>query len=80
MEGLTRGRGMTESQRGSWTLSMPICAAVNERMHEITELTYYTSEQLFESSESRLKRDTRDKEVVIEFLKPLESLSEHCEL
>ena len=56
---------------------MPICAAVNERMHENKELTYYTSEQHVASSESRMKRDTRDTEVVIEFLlKPLEPFSE----
>ena len=56
---------------------MPICAAVSERMHEIIELTYYTSEQHVESPESCMKRDTRDTEIVIEFLKPLEPFGEH---
>ena len=31
--GLTRGRGMEESQRITWVLSNPICAEVNNALH-----------------------------------------------
>ena len=34
--GLTRGRGMTESQRATWLLSMPACADVNGAMQQFT--------------------------------------------
>ena len=34
--GLTRGRGMTESQRAQWLLSMPPCYDVNGAMQELT--------------------------------------------
>ena len=37
--GLTRSRGMTESQRTRWLLSMPACAEVNSAMQELTETT-----------------------------------------
>jgi hypothetical protein len=30
--GMTRGRGMTESQRSKWLLSMPACADVNNAL------------------------------------------------
>ena len=35
--GLTRGRGMTESQRTRWLLSMPACAEVNSAIQELTD-------------------------------------------
>ena len=32
--GLTRGRGMGETQRTSWLLSMPACAEMNAAMQD----------------------------------------------
>ncbi|CAG2256701.1 unnamed protein product [Mytilus edulis] len=34
--GLTRGRGMGESQRSQWLLSMPACADMNQAIQELT--------------------------------------------
>ena len=34
--GLTRGRGIGESQRTQWLLSMPACAEINSAMQEVT--------------------------------------------
>ena len=34
--GLTRGRGMEETQRLRWLLAMPACAEVSEVMQELT--------------------------------------------
>ena len=36
--GLTRGRGMTETQRLVWVMSSPVCAEVNGAMQELTDL------------------------------------------
>ena len=41
--GLTRGRGMSETQRLVWLLSMPITAEVNIAMEQLTEVDYTTS-------------------------------------
>ena len=43
--GLTRGSGMTESQRRVWLLSTPACAQVNSAMQELTEVSYTISDQ-----------------------------------
>ena len=43
--GLTRGRGMAESQRNQWLLSMPAYAEVNSAMQELTDTYCATSEQ-----------------------------------
>ena len=37
--GLTRGRGMSETQGLVWVLSMPIIAEVNNAMQELTDVT-----------------------------------------
>ena len=43
--GLTRGRGMSESQRITWLLSTPICAEVNVALQDYTSVQYGTSDQ-----------------------------------
>ena len=43
--GLTRGRGMTEQQRSTWLMSMPVCAEVNRVILELTRISYDTGEQ-----------------------------------
>ncbi|GFR73663.1 hypothetical protein ElyMa_003872900 [Elysia marginata] len=44
-EGLTRGRGMLESQRSTWLLSMTACVDINEAMQSFTGFLFTTSEQ-----------------------------------
>ena len=41
--GLTRGKGMDETQRLIWTMSMPACVDVNEAMQDLTSVKYTTS-------------------------------------
>lgn len=53
--GLTRGRGMTETQRSQWLLSMPSCADVNTAMQNLTGVGFYTREHHNEMSHSRKK-------------------------
>ena len=43
--GLTRGRGMTETQRLVWLLSTNACSEVNLALQELTSVNYTTSEQ-----------------------------------
>ncbi|CAC5394040.1 unnamed protein product [Mytilus coruscus] len=43
--GLTTGRGLSESQRLQWLLSMPQCSEMNEAMQKLTDVNYNTSEQ-----------------------------------
>ena len=35
--GLTRGRGMTEQQRLTWVMAMPVCAEVNRVMQDLIQ-------------------------------------------
>ena len=67
--GLTRGRGMTESQRAKWVLSMPACAQVNNAMQEATGTRRLTSDQHVEMGSSRSTRDTNDMMVITSYLK-----------
>ncbi|VDI57080.1 Hypothetical predicted protein [Mytilus galloprovincialis] len=48
--GLTRGRGMSESQRALWILSMPDCAEINNAMMSFTGTKFYSSDQHKEES------------------------------
>jgi hypothetical protein len=66
--GLTRGRGMTETQRLVWLLSMPACAEVNSAMQELTGVTYSTSEQHKDTTQARQKRDMNDTQILLNFL------------
>lgn len=59
-DGLTRGRGIEESQRALWLLSMPSCAEVNQAMQEVSGVGFYTSEQHKEETKTRRKRDQKD--------------------
>ena len=43
--GLTRGRGMTETQRFVWLMVHPVCAEVNNAMQQLTGVQYNTREQ-----------------------------------
>ena len=66
--GLTRGRGMADSQQNQWLLSMPVCADLNNALLEVTELEYSTSEQHVEIGESRMARDDQDMHSILSFL------------
>ena len=66
--GLTRGRGMTESQRTRWLLSMPACAEVNSAIQELTDNYFTTSEQHKDMTRSRQMRDEEDKNTLLGFL------------
>ena len=65
--GLTRGRGMNDLQRAIWLLSTPAVAEVNRAMQEFTEVTYATSDQHKEVSNSRIERDHNDSVKVAEY-------------
>lgn len=75
--GLTRGSGMTESQRLVWLLSTPACAQINCAMQDLTSVTYATSEQHKDVSKARLERDMSDTLEVLEYLKPRSPFGEN---
>ena len=54
--GLTRGRGMTETQRLVWVLSSPVCAEVKIALQEVTGVSYKTSDQHKDLTHSRQLR------------------------
>ena len=58
--GLTRGRGMTESQQAQWLLARPACADINNAMQQFTDTEFYTSEQHKENTQARKSRDHKD--------------------
>ena len=66
--GLTRGRGMADSQRTQWLMSTPACADMNNAMQAVTGLEYCTSEQHVEAGESRMARDEKDMKALLNFL------------
>ncbi len=66
--GLTRGRGMTETQRSVWLLSRPACAEVNYCMQEFAGTSYKTSEQHKDLGKARQKRDVKDTIEILGFL------------
>jgi len=58
--GLTHGRGLTESVRLQWVLSMHQCAAVHRSMTTLTGLNNVTSYQHIDLGAKRHKHDFRD--------------------
>jgi len=66
--GLTRGRGMGESQRTQWLLSMPACADMNNAMQELTGLEFSTSPQHVETGNTRQARDDQDMKILVKYL------------
>ena len=51
--GLTKGRGMTETERALWLLSRPACSEINDAMQLMCWTMYVTSEQRKESSRAK---------------------------
>ena len=78
--GLTQGRGMSETQRLVWLLSMPITAEVNNAMQQLTEVDYIASEQHKDMSDSRIKRDMKDTKTILEFMGARDPFSEDSTL
>lgn len=66
--GLTRGKGMTETQRTQWPLSLPSCAEISKAIQDFCGTTYHTSNQHKEAGESRIDRDISDTQEIISFL------------
>ena len=66
--GLTRGRGMTEQQRVSWSLAMPACAEVNRAMQELTSVSFDSGEQNKDMAKSRQARDWKDAQTQLAYL------------
>ena len=67
--GLTRGRGMTETQRLTWLMSHPLCSEVNNAMQQqLTNVNYNTSEQHKDLTKSRQEKDMADTCELLEFL------------
>ena len=66
--GMTRGRGMSESQRAQWLLSMPACAEINNAMQEFTEQIDDSQEQHKDMFEARIKRDSKDRNTFLDYL------------
>ena len=57
---LTRGRGLSESQRPLWGLSMLACAEINSSMQQHTNVKYSTSEKHKEATYARVEREAKD--------------------
>ena len=77
--GLTRGRGMTETERALWLLSRPACSEINDAMQQMCGTMYATSEQHKESSSARQQKDQRDTYLILTYLQdrnPFRSESE----
>ncbi len=66
--GLTRGTGMTETQRNVWLLSLPSRAHVNEVMQQFSGVQYETSEQHKEVGKARQCRDVNDTLAILSYL------------
>lgn len=76
--GLTRGRGMTETQRLIWLLSHPLCAEVNNAMQQLTGINYNTSEQHKDLTKARQNKDMSDTCELLEFLESRNPFSDNC--
>ena len=66
--GLTQGKGMTETQRLLWVMSMPACANMNDAMQKFTGVSYETSDQHKDMSKARQARDVNDTLNLISYL------------
>ena len=77
--GLTRGRGMTETQRLLWVLSMPGCADMNESMQKLTGVSFETSDQHKDMTESRQARDVKDTIALISYLRDRDPFTQNTD-
>jgi len=67
--GMTRGKGMSESQRTQWLLSMPTCVEMNNAMQSFCEKEFQSSPQHNkEFGKTRNERDYKDTQTFVSFL------------
>ena len=66
--GLKRVKGMTEQQRLIGLLLVPVRAKMNRAMLDLTGVSYSTSEQNVDISESRKNRDMKDIQTLLNAL------------
>ena len=66
-EGITWGRGITESVLVLWVSSMHRCAGIHNAMGNLTGQLHRTSEQHIDLGTSRIKRDNSDLKKSIEW-------------
>lgn len=67
--GLTRGRGLTESQQLIWVMSTPACANIILAMQQLTGVNYLSSEQHKDVTNARQNKDAEDTSRLLETLK-----------
>ena len=73
--GLTRGTGMTDSQRNLWTQSMPHRARINLAITESPRMDFIASIQHETSTTARLQRDCDDVSCLLEIVKEFSPFS-----
>ena len=66
--GMTRGCGMSKSQRAQWLLSMPASAKINNAMQEFTDQIVESNEQHKDMFDARIKRDDKDRNTFLDIL------------
>ena len=69
--GLTHGSGMSEIQRITWLLAMPVTSEYKHAMQTLTDVKFKSSEQHKDVTQSRLARDNRDVNLLIERLETI---------
>lgn len=79
-DGLTRGRGFSDTQRLLWVLAMPACAEINSSMQQLTNVKYSTSEQHKEATDARVARDAKDTQEVLLYLSQRSSFTAETSL
>ena len=65
--GMTRRRGMSESQRAQWLLYMKACAERNNAMQEFTDQIVESKEQPKDMFDARIKRDDKDRNTFLDY-------------
>ena len=76
--GLTRCRGMTETQRLVWLMAHTVCAEVNNAMQQLTGVQYNTSEQHKDLTTTKQGKYMADSCELLEFLESRNSSSDNC--
>ena len=67
--GLTRGRGIDESQCTQWVFALAACSSINGAMHDLTGIDGSTSEQHKECTTASQTRDDRDIRTLHDYLR-----------
>ena len=67
--GLTHGRGITESTLCKWIPSTIVLIEVTDGMEQFCNITYATSDQHIDASNSWITRDLQDSKKLTEFFK-----------